>query len=160
MLDHDLMVFLKAECERKKIALDMVLAIMEVESSFNPKVLRYEKNFKYFTTPENFAKKLGITVETEINCQKTSYGLMQLMGGTARELKFQGYLTDLLNPAVNIIWGTDFLQKLCRTYLRDPDRVAAYNAGSVRKKPDGSYENQEYVSKILKIMGRNSLGIS
>jgi hypothetical protein len=38
-----------------------------------------------------------------------------------------------------------------------PDGIAAYNAGSPRKRADGKFENQKYVDTILKMSGALSL---
>lgn len=81
--------------------------------------------------------------------QKTSWGLMQIMGGTARDLGFAGPLTDLMDPELGIFWGCRYFQAHCSQYVQLLDQIAAYNAGQVRRMQDGTYLNQGYVDKMI-----------
>ncbi|MFW6028703.1 MAG: lytic transglycosylase domain-containing protein [Halanaerobiales bacterium] len=136
----------------------LVYSIIKVESDYQEYSIRYEKQFKWLYKPDRFVKG-PITLNTEENAQKTSWGLMQLMGATARELGFDKlFLPELLKPEINIKYGCKYLAGLRERYkdltnsiaLFDDNMVAAYNAGSPRKKDNGEFVNQEYVDKILK----------
>ncbi len=65
-----------------------------------------------------------------------AYGLMQMLGGTAREtakwLKVKGFKVkdDIFNPRVNIRFGTHFISRMVRKYKGViPLAVASYNVG-------------------------------
>jgi len=126
----------------------LVGAFIQVESSGKGSRSRFEPAWGYFLTPDLFAKSLGITRETEEIHQKTSWGLMQIMGGVARELGFTDNLPKLIVPAININFGCMHLSKLIAKYQALPDAIASYNAGSPRKTADGKYVNQDYVDKV------------
>lgn len=90
-----------------------VLAFVAVESGFNPNAYRFEP-------------RLG----------EASYGLMQTLESTARDLGFTGPAEQLFDPATSLTFGMRYLRwswDLLRQRLgRDPDPsewVAAYNAG-------------------------------
>jgi hypothetical protein len=95
------------------------------------------------------------TLNTEILMQKTSWGLMQIMGATARSVGFDGWLPELTDAKTNVRTGTAYLALMMgRHYKRHglPGVIAAYNAGSPRTRPDGKFVNQSYVDKVLKAM--------
>ena len=129
----------------------LVYAIINVESRFEPYACRFEPlwNEKWVVTPDVFAKSLGQSIPTEIVQQKTSWGLMQVMGAVARELGFTGYLPQLCLSEYSIHYGCKKLQQLMKRYPTDiNDVVAAYNAGSPRRQPDGRYVNDGYLIKV------------
>lgn len=143
------------QTEAKELGLDWKVldALIHIESSWNPWACRYERQYVYTQTPEVFAKKARTTLSTENTLQKCSFGLMQVMGGTARWLGYTGPLTALCDPEVGIHWGAVFFKHLCSEYVNLNDQIAAYNAGAVRRKSDGSYQNQQYVDKVLDVLG-------
>ena len=126
----------------------LVYAIIEVESGKDAWATRFEPKYRWIDEPDSHAKRLGITPMTEVTLQKFSYGLMQIMGGTARALGFTDHLTTLCIPAVNLSTGIKLLKQLTRRYETLEDVVSSYNQGSPRK--DGNlYQNQGYVDKVL-----------
>lgn len=127
----------------------LIAAIIQTESSGNPLMLRAEPKYEYLVTPARFAERLGITKETEIACQKLSWGHMQLMGGTARELGFEGHLCQLLFPSYNINYGTMYFASRLKKYKFMRLAIATYNSGSPVYNPDGELKNQKYVDKVL-----------
>lgn len=143
---------LEAECTRRQVSLTLVDAIIHVESSWNPWAVRYERQYAYLLKPDQFAKSSRITVETEAVLQRCSFGLCQIMGGTARDLGYTGMLTCLLDPEVNILYGVHLFARIAGDYVNKDDQIAAYNAGSVRRKADGSYMNQDYVDKVHAVL--------
>ena len=75
-----------------------VLAVIQTESAGFPHAMRYETGWSYFCRPEFYADRLAITVDTERQMQKFSYGLMQIMGSVAREYGFGDSLALLVDP--------------------------------------------------------------
>jgi soluble lytic murein transglycosylase-like protein len=131
---------------------DLVRALITKESNYNTWAMRFEPSVyvscKYLLAPEVHASKLIISVETEKVCQSTSWGLMQVMGFTARELEFDAELPKLLTPELGIRYGCKKLKKLFEKYNEESDVIAAYNAGGARKTPGGMYVNQTYVDGV------------
>jgi len=135
----------------KKYGIDpkVIGAIIHVESACNPYLLRYEPTYRYTYFPRELAENLGLTIETMIVCQKTSYGPMQVMYAVALELGFKGLPTELCNFDAGVEFGTKVLFKKKFKYGDDPILLAAsYNAGEVRKKESGLFENQRYVDRF------------
>ena len=149
LIPADIKQIVKTECERRQINPHIIEAIIATESSFKNEVARYESHFTYTFKADFFAGIFKITTKTEICLQKFSWGLMQIMGGTARSLGCDEWLPNLCQPKLGIYWGCEYFQKRCMDYLDMPDQVAAYNAGSVRRKSNGEYVNQEYVDKVM-----------
>lgn len=131
----------------------LVHAIIMVESAGNTWAVRYEPNMRWQLPPEQsqiHAKACGVSLDTELMCQRTSWGLMQVMGVVARELGFDGLLTKLCDEELGIAYGCKQLERLKKwhkSYSFD-DVVASYNAGSPRYTKQGFYENQAYVDKV------------
>jgi len=133
----------------------LVKAIIEVESSNEVYAVRHEPYFRWLYNVEDYT---GLqTTATEETMQKTSWGLMQIMGATARELGFEGrFLVELINPETNIEYGCKYLAGLRDRFqhldsqiaIFDDNKVAAYNAGSPRRE-NGEFVNQDYVDKII-----------
>ena len=120
---------------------DLVEAICMKESSGNTLATRYEPAF-YKTYVANMDLP-----EEEKRLRSTSIGLMQVMGQVAREHGFKGPLEDLLKPEICLEYGCKHLAKKIEKYSI-PGGIAAYNAGNVRRKDNGTYVNQYYVDKV------------
>lgn len=81
---------------------------------------------------------------------RTSYGLMQVLEGTARDLGLTGAPSRMYDPDTGIYYGTRYLAKQWTRYRGDVERViAAYNAGTARKTAAGTWTNQAYVDFVL-----------
>lgn len=145
---------MKGAAEHFGVDVNLVAAIVQAESGGITFRTRYEPNYNYLSAPERWAGRLGITKETEIICQKTSYGLMQLMGATARDEGYEDYLVEMVEPAIGIYWGTKFLAGKLKKYKGHTKRaIAAYNAGSARYEKDSVlFVNQAYVDKVSKFL--------
>ena len=128
---------------------ELVCGIISVETGWNKYKTRFEPDWKYFAYPINYSTKLGISFQTERNHQMTSWGYMQIMGGVARERGFDDYLVRLIEPELGLYFGIKHLAKLHLQYKSVSDIVSSYNQGSPRKNADGTYCNQNYVSKVL-----------
>lgn len=114
--------------------------------------VRCEPTYKWTWMVEEHAAELGITQTTERTLQKMSWGLMQVMGATARELGFGAPLTQLVLPEAGLEWGLRYLAQKVKRHKETTDAIAAYNAGSPRRGSDGRYKNQDYVDKVLAAM--------
>lgn len=151
---EDLMRIARREANILKIDPKVISAIATVESGWRPASARYERSFSYLSEPERWAKLHGITKDTEIMFQKTSWGLMQVMGGTARRIGYKGWLPNICDPELGVQIGCEYFLKTCSEYQDVKDQLAAYNGGSIKKRSDGSYRNQDYVDKALEIYDR------
>ena len=128
----------------------LIYALIEIESAANAFALRYESHYKYVYRVTAFAHASGLTGATEHQLQKFSWGLMQIMGGTARWLGFEKPLPLLLEPKIGVSWGTMYFGSLFKRYGNEADAVSAYNQGSPRRHLLSSdYKNQEYVDKVF-----------
>jgi soluble lytic murein transglycosylase-like protein len=135
----------------KKYELDPVLvaAIVCAESAAFPKSARYEDGYPYVWQVKEFAKIHRISADTEKILQQTSWGLMHIMGGTARWIGFTGWLPDLCERQTGLEYGTRYLAMLSKKYPLREDAIHSYNWGSPAKR-DGAYRNQKYVDTVLK----------
>ncbi len=132
---------------------EMVLAIIERESGGNPHAAKISPNYIY-TMPQ--AKRPGMCdINTESYMQKTAWGLMQIMGATARSTGFDGWLPELIDPKINVAVGVAHLSNLMTRHYNKygvAGVIAAYNGGAPRQRPDGKYLNQWYVDEVSKGM--------
>lgn len=108
-----------------KYGLDILLveAIVLVESGGNPWAMRFEPKWKWWVRWDTGAPYKGylflipappgVSRRTEQAGQATSFGLMQIMGGVAREIGFRGqFLTELCDPIVGLDYGCKFLKRV------------------------------------------------
>lgn len=146
--DPQLVAIVEQAARAEQVDMNLAKAIVTVESTWDPKVSRLEPGWKYFYFEKEFAEKVGITVETEKTLQSMSIGLMQIMGGVARELGFTENLSELFKPEQNVIWGCKKLKQLLKKYPDEADVISSYNQGSPRKTQGGMYKNQVYVDKV------------
>jgi soluble lytic murein transglycosylase-like protein len=123
----------------------LVHAICHVESSMNPFAIRYEPSFKWLAGDQ------GHMSPTERIGQMMSWGPMQVMGAVAREHGFAGWFPELCTLPTGILYGCLHLARFKAKYDVWLDVIAAYNAGSPRRAPDGRYANQSYVDKVLHV---------
>ncbi len=147
---------------------DIILAMIEVESGGNPWQVRFERLYRWLWEIEYKSQHWRATTKlldgimpsastlwTEITAQRTSWGLLQIMGSTAREWGMKGWLTQLLIPQINLEYGIRFFRHLVERYQGNvTDAVAAYNQGSNKRGEDGNYMNQKHVDKVLAVMER------
>ena len=138
-----------------KLKAEHILAIIYKESSGNPFATRYEPAYYKWLlgriTTDNFKyHRSAASRDTELTTRSTSYGLMQVMGQTARETGFEGtFVSELCDPEVGIYWGTLYLAKLVSKYDTIEEAIASYNAGSPRRNGAGEFVNQAYVDGVL-----------
>ena len=129
----------KKAAGKYNVPVSLVLAHIKQESGFNPKARLDEKT------------KDGKTWDS-------SFGMLQLLLGTAKTLDPNATAEKLLNVEYNVDLGTRLIAKNLDRYNNSlPDSIAAYNAGSVRRDAQGRYVNsrgvpnvQNYVNKVSK----------
>lgn len=89
----------------------------------------------------------------EANVNDWSWGLMQIRTTTAQWRGFKGKPEELLDPKINIYWGTEYLAYQLARYAHGEhmikDAIAAYNAGTAKYTKKGAYINQDYVDFVL-----------
>jgi soluble lytic murein transglycosylase-like protein len=90
------------------------------------------------------------TTTTELHDRSRSYGLMQVMGETAREQGFSApYLAELYLPKNATLHGAILLRHLLDRYHKDTlAAISAYNQGSARKQ-SGVFANARYVYRVV-----------
>jgi soluble lytic murein transglycosylase-like protein len=139
----------------------LVKAIVRVESAGEPWAMRYERAYRwlwdnekkrpYRGDPDLITPFIGSSAQTELVGQKTSWGLMQIMGAVAREYGFRDpFLSSLCEPKHGLEYGCIHLVRLRDRFFSEHGWhgvAAAYNAGSPRYKA-GNFINQPYVDKI------------
>lgn len=132
---------------------EMILAIIETESDGNPYAATYHANYSWINMQTK--RPADCHPNTESVHQRMAWGLMQIMGAIARDMGFEGWLTELTNPEINIAIGMKYLASLAKKYMEShgiDGVIAAYNAGSPKKTADGKYRNQAYVDKVKSLM--------
>jgi soluble lytic murein transglycosylase-like protein len=139
----------KAQAKAFELDPNLVMAIIEVESGWNPlKAIYYGEN-KLFVDPEFWAQTVDTTVETEKLFQHIDWGLMQVSGAVARELRYKGALQNLSSMWDGTELGCKMLVKTFEKFPDENDAIAAYGLGDVLRNPDtGRYVNQDYVDKV------------
>lgn len=115
---------------------NLLAAVIHQESAGNPYAIRYEPAFlKRYLESKTRADIQGYvptkcSFHTEIHARSTSWGLMQLMGQVARERGFKGeFLSELVDPAINLKWGSEFLQTLLHKYQTTEAALLRWNGG-------------------------------
>jgi soluble lytic murein transglycosylase-like protein len=119
---------------------EVVCAIVEQESSWNPWALRYEPAFyEKYIAPQ--VARGNIVDLTESHARAFSWGLMQVMGQAAREHGFNGAsLAALCDPAVGIEIGCCvFAAKLAAAEDNVARALLLWNGGG----------NQDYPAAVL-----------
>ena len=111
-----------------------IKAVVKAESNFNPRAYRFEPHVAHLGGPD------------------ASYGLMQTLFSTAKELGYTGTPEGLYDPATSLEFGTRYLKRQLSRYGGDVEKAAAaYNAGSAIRSNDGrGWINQAYVDRVLR----------
>jgi soluble lytic murein transglycosylase-like protein len=93
--------------ERHALDPSLVCALIEQESGWNTHAIRYEPAFfARYVAPLFTNNKVEPPTNTEANSRAISWGLMQVMGQSARETGFVGqFLSELCDPATGIEVG-------------------------------------------------------
>lgn len=149
----EILPLVNSYANKYKLDVKLVDAIICQESSYRQWASKFEPGIDTFDHPDAFAKINNISLATEKNEQATSYGLMQLLGRTARmpAINFVEPLPYLYEIQICLNYGCKYLAYLCKKYIDMQDVISAYNRGSPLK-IDGKYKNQEYVDGVMKYM--------
>lgn len=140
---------IKKAAKLRRVEPELIAAIVSAESGGDTLANRYEAHYRYTLDEARFARKNRISLDTEIINQKTSWGLMQVMGGVAREHGYFGPLVKLTNPKLGLRFGIMHFTKFIDKYDDIPSAISAYNQGGAYKKRNGKFKNQAYVDRIL-----------
>jgi soluble lytic murein transglycosylase-like protein len=125
-------------------------AIITQESHWDAFAIRYEEKYPYLLNPLHYAELLSISLSTETELQKMSWGLGQVMGAMARELGFNGPMGLLLHERVNIDIVCRLIQKINKVVKTPEEVFATYNGGhGALDKVDGKFRNQAYVDSAM-----------
>jgi soluble lytic murein transglycosylase-like protein len=113
----------------------LVCAIVEQESSWDTHAIRYEPAFR-----ARYVAPLGLSLTEEV-ARSISWGLMQVMGQSARERGFAGkFLSALCDPSNGLAVGCAVLaMKMSQASGDIPRALALWNGGS----------NPSYPSEVL-----------
>ena len=147
---------LEHEAIGNSVPAPLLAAIVQEESSFDPWATRaepkYYRNKKVRRAAARFVRRsrLGPNYFTELADRSRSYGLMQVMGETAREQGFDApFLAELYVPANAIHHGAILLHKLLARYHGDTlAAISAYNSGSAVRSRKGLFANARYVYRV------------
>ena len=120
------------------------------ESSWNPNAVREEPGFYRRYVLPNLTTSWAKREQWQL---ATSWGLLQVMGQTAREMGFTGrYLPQLVDPSLSLYYGVKYLMhQKARGDHSWSQALAAYNGG-LGGTPDNRtapYRNQFYVDEII-----------
>jgi Transglycosylase SLT domain len=128
---------------------ETVCGICEQESSWRPWAIRYEQDFFARYVAPLFTNNKIVTLPgsggsaTEAYARGMSWGLMQVIGQTARESGFTGpFLSELCDPHVGLEFGCRVLaSKLGRAHGDVAGALLLWNGGG----------NPNYPGEVLKL---------
>jgi soluble lytic murein transglycosylase-like protein len=141
-MEFDLASIITNAARRNHISADLIAGIAMQESSGKPWAMRAEEGFfnHYIKDKPLNGFQGELWDEYERAMRSCSFGLMQVMGNTAREFGFQGHLHELLEPVKSVNWGT----KIFAHHLHETqDTIKAllrYNGGGDPEYPDKVFE--------------------
>lgn len=130
MTTEELILLARQTAIKHNVPPEIVLGMIDREATENQWAVRYEPGFlARYVMPQYKAGKLDIT---ETYTRAMSWGVMQIMGETAREFGFEGkYLSQLCDPVFGIEYGC---RKLAACVKSHPDNIEAaleaYNGGA------------------------------
>lgn len=158
--------------EEHRVFPPLIWGIVQAESAGDSSAFRHEPHYRYLwdvvrhqpfrklsgpevdstRPPADFQSLPRVSQATEWFAQRTSWGLMQVMGAVAREMGFyEPFLSRLCHQQIGLEIGCKFVRRLMHRYGDQRDLVvSAYNAGSPRRDPDtGLLVNQAYVDRVI-----------
>jgi len=132
----ELLVLVRDAANRYELWSEIVCAVIEQESAWDPWALRYEPAFyQRYVQPQ--VSRGSINNETEARARAFSWGLMQVMGQVAREHGFAARsLTELCEPATGLDVGCRVLTaKLAAAKGNMVRALLLWNGGGNRDYP-------------------------
>lgn len=166
-MDKSTFDLIKIYAKNYRIETALLAAVVITESNGNPWACRFEPRFTHTYSLSELSQLVGCSYSTMEMMQKTSWGLMQVMGSVAYELGLAAereennkWPTSLLNPYRGLDYGCRHLRDKIDRYGAAPDvAYAAYNAGSPVMKTSGMYINQTNVDKFMQNYRAIQVGI-
>jgi len=143
-LDPKLIALAEQAAQAEGLDPALVCAVIEQESGWNPWSMRYEPAFfAKYVAPLYTNNKVGAT---EAYARGISWGLMQVMGQTAREKGANSpFLSTLCDPVVGLAIGCRVLRHKLDAASGDTRRaLLAWNGGA----------NPDYADEVLARMPR------
>ncbi|HKW89778.1 MAG TPA: transglycosylase SLT domain-containing protein [Candidatus Acidoferrales bacterium] len=132
---QDMIGLAKQTAARHGLPPELVCGVCEQESSWDSWALRYEPAFR-----QRYVAPLGLPPTEEI-ARSISWGLMQVMGETAREAGFDGkFLSALADPALGLEFGCIVLADKFRIASGDSSRALEFWNGGA---------NPDYAAQVL-----------
>ena len=109
MVQADMVNIARATATDEGLFPELVCAIIEQESDWNPWAIRYEPGFfEHYVKPLLDSTTISVT---EAQIRAISWGLMQTMGQSVREIGFNGPMASLCDPQTGILWGCKLFTK-------------------------------------------------
>lgn len=126
---------------RHHVDRDLIAGVIMQESSGIPWAVRPERGFfeRYIKDKPLNGFQGEQWDEYERALRACSFGLMQVMGNTAREFGFAGDLHQLLQPTKAIMWGTKILAHHMHETQDTIKALLRYNGGGDPEYPDRVY---------------------
>ncbi len=137
-LDPQLVQLARQAAQQEGLDGALVCAVVEQESNWNPWAMRYEPLFfAKYVAPLYTNRKISAT---EAYARGMSWGLMQVMGQTAREYGLNSlFLSALCDPATGLAVGCRVLRTKLDAHAGDVQRgLQAWNGGG----------NPDYASEV------------
>jgi soluble lytic murein transglycosylase-like protein len=135
----------------------LVAAVVYQESKGDPWAYRFEPLFytrkiawREAAQLSGFVPRPSPSIASEKMARSTSWGLMQIMGETARSiLRWKGvYLSQLCEPELNLTLGCTYLKRLLSTFNGDEFKAltryngsAAYPPKVLKHRENGRWED-------------------
>lgn len=143
MTREELILLAKDTAARHDLPPELVCAVVEQESAWDPSAIRYEPAFyDRYVAPLLLRRPAQLVGgETEARARAFSWGLMQTMGEVAREFGFAGkFLSELCDPGKGIEMGCMVLaHKLAVNQGNVVQALLAWNGGG----------NPDYPAQVL-----------
>ena len=117
---QELIALARQKAAKYQLDGDLICAMVEQESGWNPWKIRFEPGFlKKYIAPLEDKDKLSAT---EVYSRSFSWGLLQVMGEDAREDGFAGCMAELCDPDTGLDYGCKRFAKLLGRIDPGPDR--------------------------------------
>lgn len=124
MTKPEIIALAKQTATKYALPPDVVMGIIEQESSFDTWAIRYEPEFQI-----RYVKALDLDPTTSV-ARSISWGLMQVMGQSVREIGYVGPLPQLCDPATGIEWGCRlFMTKMAHAAGNVEAALSLWNGG-------------------------------
>ena len=148
MTKDEIKPFIEKYATKYGLKPEIVFGVCMQESWITPAACRYEPHYRWIVNPSRVKPKT-CSQTTEETLQKTSFGVMQVMGAVFREYGFMGWLTEIfVSVDIQLDYGCRHLANKIKQYGEDKG-ILAYNSGSPITK-GGEYVNQEYLDGVRK----------